>query len=115
MIEFKNVLSAIPTGDCSEECQLDHRARRICWDYRFVKGGKFHSNPTINCMHPISEGSQRSMGLMLATKGQSLRRFRCRKWDDLPVFNLVTRASVISNVMNAFVPDIPLARFNWLL
>ncbi len=25
-------------------------------------------------------------------------------------FNLATRASVISNVMNAFVPDIPLAR-----
>ena len=66
---------------------------------------------TINKMHPISEGNLTVNGVEVATlKGDSLRKFRRQIGMIFQSFNLVTRAKVITNVLNALVPDIPFWR-----
>lgn len=66
---------------------------------------------TINCMHPISEGELTVNGVSVKNlSGQTLRKFRRKIGMIFQSFNLVTRAKVIRNVLNALVPDIPFWR-----
>lgn len=66
---------------------------------------------TINKMHPISEGVLEVDDVSVpALKGKELRRFRRKVGMIFQSFNLVTRAKVITNVLSAFVPDLPFWR-----
>lgn len=66
---------------------------------------------TINCMHPISDGELTVNGVSVKNlSGKSLRQFRRKIGMIFQSFNLVTRAKVITNVLNALVPNIPFWR-----
>ena len=66
---------------------------------------------TINKMHPITDGQLFVNGEDIKDlKGKELRRFRRNIGMIFQSFNLVTRAKVITNVLNALVPDLPFWR-----
>ena len=66
---------------------------------------------TINRMIEITDGSLTVNGIEVkGLKGATLRKFRRKVGMVFQSFNLVTRASVIRNVMSAMVPDLPLWR-----
>jgi len=66
---------------------------------------------TINRMIEITDGSLTVNGIEVkGLKGVGLRKFRRKVGMVFQSFNLVTRASVIRNVMSAMVPDLPLWR-----
>ena len=63
---------------------------------------------TINRMHDISSGSLTVDGTdVMSLHGKSLRSFRRRIGMIFQSFNLITRTTVIKNVLTAFVPDLP--------
>ena len=63
---------------------------------------------TINRMHDITQGQLTVDGTDVMTlHGKSLRRFRRKIGMIFQSFNLITRTTVIKNVLTAFVPDLP--------
>lgn len=65
----------------------------------------------INRMHDITDGQLLVDGVDVAKlKGNQIRRFRRRIGMIFQSFNLVTRATVINNVLVSLVPDLPLWR-----
>lgn len=63
---------------------------------------------TINRMHDVTDGSVIVDGVDVMTlKGNSLRRFRRRVGMIFQSFNLVSRSTVIRNVLSSNVPDMP--------
>ncbi len=66
---------------------------------------------TINRMHDITEGELTVDGVdVMSLQGASLRSFRRKIGMIFQSFNLITRTTVIKNVMTAFVPDLPVLR-----
>ena len=64
---------------------------------------------TINRMHDISEGSLTVNGQEVNDlSGKDLRKFRRKLGMVFQSFNLVTRTTVINNVLTSRVPDMPL-------
>ena len=109
MIEFKKVSKRYPNGVTAlKNVNLTIEQGEFVGIIGLSGAGKSTLIRTINCMHPISEGELTVNGTNVSQlKGQSLRRFRRKIGMIFQSFNLVTRASVISN---AFVPDIPFWR-----
>ena len=65
----------------------------------------------INRMHPITSGTLSVDGTdVMKLSGKDLRKLRRGIGMIFQSFNLVTRTSVIRNVLTAFVPDLPLWR-----
>jgi phosphonate transport system ATP-binding protein len=65
----------------------------------------------INRMHDITDGQLLVDGVDVAKlKGKQIRRFRRRIGMIFQSFNLVTRTTVINNVLVSLVPDLPLWR-----
>lgn len=65
----------------------------------------------INRMHDITDGQLLVDGVDVAKlKGKQIRRFRRRIGMIFQSFNLVTRATVINNVLVSLVPDLPMWR-----
>ena len=63
---------------------------------------------SVNRMHQITSGTLTVNGTDVSTlSGKSLRRFRRGIGMVFQSFNLVTRTTVIKNVLTAFVPDLP--------
>ncbi len=63
---------------------------------------------TINRMHDITSGKLTVDGTdVMSLSGKSLRRFRRKIGMIFQSFNLITRTTVIKNVLTAFVPDMP--------
>ena len=63
---------------------------------------------TINRMHDVTSGKLTVDGVDVMTlQGKALRRFRRRIGMIFQSFNLITRTTVIKNVLTAFVPDMP--------
>ena len=63
---------------------------------------------TINRMHDITSGKLTVDGTdVMSLSGKSLRRFRRKIGMIFQSFNLITRTTVIRNVLTAFVPDMP--------
>ena len=59
-------------------------------------------------MHDITSGSLTVDGTdVMSLHGKSLRSFRRRIGMIFQSFNLITRTTVIKNVLTAFVPDLP--------
>ena len=66
---------------------------------------------SVNRMHDITEGRLTVEGVNVSTlKGKDLRRFRRGIGMVFQSFNLVTRTTVIRNVLAACVPDLPFWR-----
>ena len=113
MIEFKNVSKRYPNGVTAlKNVNLTIEQGEFVGIIGLSGAGKSTFLRSLNYLeHPISEGELTVNGTNVSQlKGQSLRRFRRKIGMIFQSFNLVTRASVISNVMNAFVPDIPFWR-----
>ena len=63
---------------------------------------------SINRMHGITGGSLTVDGVdVTKLKGKELRKFRRKIGMIFQSFNLITRTTVIKNVLTAFVPDLP--------
>ena len=112
MIVFKDVTKVYPNGTVGLK-----NVDLTIGDGEFVAiiGLSGAGNSTliraINRMHPISSGSLTVDGTDVSTlSGKSLRVLRRRIGMIFQSFNLVTRTSVIRNVLTAFVPELPLWR-----
>nr|WP_276933718.1 phosphonate ABC transporter ATP-binding protein [Globicatella sulfidifaciens] len=112
MIEFKNVYKRYDNGVTAlKDINLKIKQGEFVGIIGLSGAGKSTLIRTINKMHPISEGNLTVNGVEVATlKGDSLRKFRRQIGMIFQSFNLVTRAKVITNVLNALVPDIPFWR-----
>ncbi len=63
---------------------------------------------TINRMHDVTTGTLTVDGVdVMSLSGKALRRFRRKIGMIFQSFNLITRTTVIRNVLTAFVPDMP--------
>ena len=63
---------------------------------------------TINRMHDITGGTLTVDGInVMELQGKSLRAFRRKIGMIFQSFNLITRTTVIKNVLTAFVPELP--------
>lgn len=112
MIEFKNVFKRYDNGVVAlKDINLTIEQGEFIGIIGLSGAGKSTLIRTINKMHPITEGSLKVNGVEVnELKGNSLRQFRRQIGMIFQSFNLVTRAKVITNVLNALVPDLPFWR-----
>lgn len=112
MIEFKHVQKKYPNGLHALK-NLNLRIKQ--GEYVAIIGlsgaGKSTLLRCINRMHHISEGSLTVDGIEInKLKGKGIRKLRRGIGMIFQSFNLVTRISVIKNVLVAFVPEMPFWR-----
>lgn len=109
MIEFKDVGKRYP--NCFEG--LKHVNLTIDQgEFVAIIGlsgaGKSTLIRTINRMHDITSGTLTVDGTdVMSLHGKNLRKFRRRIGMIFQSFNLITRTTVIKNVLTALVPDMP--------
>lgn len=109
MIEFKNVSKRYPNGfEALKNINLSIEQGEFVAIIGLSGAGKSTLIRTINRMHDISSGSLTVDGTdVMGLHGKSLRSFRRRIGMIFQSFNLITRTTVIKNVLTAFVPDLP--------
>ncbi len=109
MIEFKNVTKKYPNGFVGlKNVNLTIDQGEFVAIIGLSGAGKSTLIRTINRMHDVTEGTLTVDGTDVMTlQGKTLRRFRRRIGMIFQSFNLITRTTVIKNVLTAFVPDLP--------
>ena len=109
MIEFKDVCKTYPNGTKGlKHVNLQIEQCEFVAIIGLSGAGKSTLIRTINRMIDITEGQLTVDGTDVMTlKGKSLRRFRRKIGMIFQSFNLVSRASVIKNVLSSNVPDMP--------
>lgn len=109
MIEFKNVSKRYPNGfEALKNINLSIEQGEFVAIIGLSGAGKSTLIRTINRMHDITSGSLTVDGTdVMSLHGKSLRSFRRRIGMIFQSFNLITRTTVIKNVLTAFVPDLP--------
>lgn len=112
MIKFKNVSKVYPNGFKGlKNVSLEIEQGEFVAIIGLSGAGKSTLIRTINRVHDISEGTLTVDGVDVSTlKGRSLRKFRRDIGMIFQSFNLVTRTTVIKNVLTSNVPDLPLWR-----
>ncbi|RXJ02461.1 phosphonate ABC transporter ATP-binding protein [Anaerobacillus alkaliphilus] len=112
MIEFINVEKTYPNGTVAlENINLKIEQGEFVAVIGLSGAGKSTLIRCINRMHDITSGQLVVDGVDVGKlKGKQIRRFRRRIGMIFQSFNLVTRTSVINNVLVSFVPDLPLWR-----
>ena len=112
MIEFEHVSKVYPNGVRGlDDVSLKIDKGEFVAIIGLSGAGKSTLIRTINRMIGISEGRLAVDGVEVAgLKGKALRKFRRRIGMIFQSFNLVTRTTVIRNVLTAKVPDMPFLR-----
>ena len=113
MIKFENVSKIYPNGVKGlKNINLEIEQGEFVSIIGLSGAGKSTLIRTINRMLDISEGKLTVDGIdVTKLKGKSLRKFRRNKVGMIfQSFNLVTRTTVIKNVLTSIVPDIPFFR-----
>ena len=109
MIEFKHVNKKNPNGfEALKDIDLTIGVGEFVAIIGLSGAGKSTLIRTINRMHDITNGTLTVDGTdVMQLHGKSLRAFRRRIGMIFQSFNLVTRTTVIKNVLTAFVPELP--------
>ena len=109
MIEFKEVEKRYPNGfEALKHINLTIDQGEFVAIIGLSGAGKSTLIRTINRMHDITQGHLTVDGTDVMTlHGKNLRKFRRRIGMIFQSFNLITRTTVIKNVLTAFVPDLP--------
>ena len=112
MIEFKNVSKVYPNGTRGlNKINLTIEQGEFVGIIGLSGAGKSTLIRSINRMHEVTDGELLVDGVNVSSlKGKELRKFRRNVGMIFQSFNLVTRASVIKNVLTAMVPDMPFWR-----
>ena len=109
MIEFKHVNKKYPNGfEALKDIDLTIGQGEFVAIIGLSGAGKSTLIRTINRMHDITNGTLTVDGTdVMQLHGKSLRAFRRRIGMIFQSFNLVTRTTVIKNVLTTFVPELP--------
>ncbi len=112
MIVFDHVSKVYPNGvKALDDVSLTIDQGEFVGIIGLSGAGKSTLIRSINRMHDITGGSLTVDGVEVdALRGRELRLFRRRIGMIFQSFNLVTRASVLKNVLVSFVPDLPFWR-----
>ena len=112
MIVFNNVSKVYPNGvKALTDVTFTIEDGEFVGIIGLSGAGKSTLIRTINRMHPISGGELTVDGVDVnSLRGSNLRKFRRGIGMIFQSFNLVTRSSVINNVLAAKVPDLPFWR-----
>ena len=109
MIEFKNESKRYPNGfEALKNINLNIEQGEFIAIIGLSGAGKSTLIRTINRMHDITDGTLVVDGTdVMSLHGKALRTFRRHIGMIFQSFNLITRTTVIKNVLTAFVPDLP--------
>ena len=112
MIEFKNVYKTYPNGFTAlKNVNLNIEQGEFVAIIGLSGSGKSTILRCINRMHDIQQGTLTVDGVDVESlSGKALRRFRRKVGMIFQSFNLVSRSTVIKNVLTADVPDMPFWR-----
>lgn len=112
MILFEHVNKIYPNGfQALNDVSLTIKQGEFVAIIGLSGAGKSTLIRTINRMHPITSGKLTVDGVDVKTlKRKRLRRFRRNIGMIFQSFNLVTRTTVLKNVLAAKAPDLPLWR-----
>lgn len=112
MIEFKNVYKTYPNGFAAlKNVNLNIEQGEFVAIIGLSGAGKSTILRCINRMHDIQQGTLTVDGVDVESlSGKALRRFRRKVGMIFQSFNLVSRSTVIKNVLTADVPDMPFWR-----
>ncbi len=112
MIQFKNATKIYPNGVVGlKNVNLEIKQGEFVAIIGLSGAGKSTLIRAVNKMHPITNGELIVDGKDVSKlNGKELRRFRRKIGMIFQSFNLITRASVIKNVLTSNVPDLPLWR-----
>lgn len=109
MIKFEDVGKKYPNGyEGLKHVNLEIEQGEFIAIIGLSGAGKSTLIRTINRMHDITSGRLTVDDVdVMSLSGKSLRRFRRKIGMIFQSFNLITRTTVIKNVLTAFVPDMP--------
>ena len=109
MVEFHNVSKRYPNGfEALKDINLKIGQGEFVAVIGLSGAGKSTLIRTINRMHDITGGTLTVDGInVMELQGKSLRAFRRKIGMIFQSFNLITRTTVIKNVLTAFVPELP--------
>lgn len=112
MISFSDVSKVYPNGTVGlKDVNLKIEQGEFIAVIGLSGAGKSTLIRTINKMHSITSGKLEVDGTDVASlEGKALRKLRRKIGMIFQSFNLVTRTTVIRNVLTAFVPDLPFWR-----
>lgn len=112
MIKFEHVNKTYPNGVTAlHDINLDIEQGEFVAIIGLSGAGKSTLIRCINRMHPINEGTLTVNDVNVSNlKGKEVRTFRRSIGMIFQSFNLVTRTSVLKNVLVSTVPDLPLWR-----
>ncbi len=108
-IKFDNVGKVYPNGfEGLKHINLEIEQGEFVAIIGLSGAGKSTLIRTINRMHDVTTGKLTVDGTdVMSLSGKSLRKFRRKIGMIFQSFNLITRTTVIKNVLTAFVPEMP--------